>query len=602
MRFSYITLFSALFISSVAIYFSVAGLAAIYSAYASSIIIMGSAIELGKLVAVVWLHRHWETTKSWFKSLLIVSCAVVMFITSMGIFGYLSKSHIEQTSASQESIAHIERITSEIARNNAIILRANTKIKGFEDNGSGVDASLQTQIDREQRRIDSAYNRVEPVIEVQLQIIRDEEIRIADRIRPYTNEIITIDESLSDLQRALSKNQIRKAQAIAGTKPDGIFKGFTMNAIKDFRAKNDSRRKELLATVDKITSIPIGAVISARTEIHVIRKSVQNEIDESNKLITRLRSRLGKSKESDIEKLITEQQIKIKTANIELDVLIEDKFKIEAQHRQLEAEVGPIKYIAEFVSNRKADKQLLEKAVQWVTILIIFVFDPFAVLLLIAAQYSFEHERKQREIKDANDDKQEQVDVNETGDSQEDEIVEEQETINEKGYQPVYNDLDDSNPPEEDSTIVDDEILELDTLKDIPKETDYEQQIVSLIKVGENYINYNGKVFRAPALYQAFPELKLDFESKVNFGFEFISTVSFPSDGDLFIKTNTAPTQLFRYNGFAWDTIDKNLLEFNAYKKEYIQLLIDKIGQEDYNPELLNEFEKLHIEELLTKG
>ena len=82
--------------------------------------------------------------------------------------------------------------------------------------------------------------------------------------------------------------------------------------------------------------------------------------------------------------------LRIKTAETALDTLVEEKSALEGEYRKLEAEVGPIKYIAEFVYGEAADKNMLEEAVRWVIIIIIFVFDPLAVLLLIASQYTFD--------------------------------------------------------------------------------------------------------------------------------------------------------------------------------------------------------------------
>ena len=80
--------------------------------------------------------------------------------------------------------------------------------------------------------------------------------------------------------------------------------------------------------------------------------------------------------------------------------MTEEKYKLEAEYRKLEAEVGPIKYIAELIYGENVEKDLLEKAVRWVIITIIFVFDPLAVLLLIASQYTFEWRRQDIEAKD----------------------------------------------------------------------------------------------------------------------------------------------------------------------------------------------------------
>ena len=95
-----LTLLTALSISAVAIYYSVAGLVAIFAAAAVPIMIMGGVLEIGKLVTAVWLHKYWSQATWWLRSYLSLAVVVLMLITSMGIFGFLSKAHIEQTSAS----------------------------------------------------------------------------------------------------------------------------------------------------------------------------------------------------------------------------------------------------------------------------------------------------------------------------------------------------------------------------------------------------------------------------------------------------------------------------------------------------------------------
>ena len=124
-----LVLITALTISAVAIYYSVAGLVAIFAAAALPIMIMGGVLEVAKLVTAVWLHRYWKQAAWWLKSYLAIAVVVLMFITSMGIFGFLSKAHIEQTSASEESVAQVQQIETELGRLNAIIERAETKIE-----------------------------------------------------------------------------------------------------------------------------------------------------------------------------------------------------------------------------------------------------------------------------------------------------------------------------------------------------------------------------------------------------------------------------------------------------------------------------------------
>ena len=102
-----ITFLSALSISVIAIYYSVAGLAAIFAAAVVPIVVMGVALELGKLVTAVWLHRYWKIAAWWLKTYLSIAVVILMFITSMGIFGFLSKAHMDQNLVSGDAQAKI---------------------------------------------------------------------------------------------------------------------------------------------------------------------------------------------------------------------------------------------------------------------------------------------------------------------------------------------------------------------------------------------------------------------------------------------------------------------------------------------------------------
>ena len=157
----------------------------------------------------------------------------------------------------------------------------------------------------------------------------------------------------------------------------------------------------MLAKIDEVRATESPVIATARDEIQRLRKSAEEQVKASQKLIDRLRSQLAQSDKTDeIDKAVDEQLARIKTAEAEIDILTEEKYKVEAEYRKLEAEVGPIKYIAEFVYGEKADKNLLEEAVRWVILIIIFVFDPLAVLLLIASQYTFEFARDRKKQSD----------------------------------------------------------------------------------------------------------------------------------------------------------------------------------------------------------
>ena len=385
MIFGILTLLSALAISAVAIYYSIAGLVAIFAAAALPIIVMGTALEVGKLVTAVWLHKYWSRATWWLKTYLTTAVFVLMFITSMGIFGFLSKAHIEQTSAGQESVAQVERIEGEIQRLEDIIDRAEDTIKKLETTGTGNDVKIQNQIDAEQERIDKAYERIQPAINEQQAII-DQQAEL------YEKELAKIDQDMATLQGYIDNGETKKAQQMIGASADGIFGKKTADKIGDWQEYKQAERADLIEKIKQARNNPQAQ--AAADEIKRLRAGVEEQIKQSNALIDRLRKQLGnEDKAANIDADIDEQNLRIKNANAEIDKLFEEKYALEGEYRKLEAEVGPIKYIAEFIYGEEANRDMLEEAVRWVIIVIIFVFDPLAVLLLIASQYTFHWRR-----------------------------------------------------------------------------------------------------------------------------------------------------------------------------------------------------------------
>jgi hypothetical protein len=302
-----LTLITALSISAVAIYYSVAGLVAIFAAAALPIMIMGGTLEIAKLVTAVWLHRYWKQATWWLRTYLTTAVVVLMLITSMGIFGFLSKAHIEQTAASTESVARAEVIQNEIDRNLGIIGRAENRIRQLENSETGADANIQSQIDKEQERIDNAYDRIQPAIEEQNQII-------AGVTQLFQQELDRIDRELATLQGYIDSGDIRKAQGMVGTATDGAYGPKTAAA---FTAWQDAKRAERNEWLQKIQdAAQSSTVVAARNEIARLRKSAEDQIAQSNILINRLRGQLGDTQNADdIQKDIDEQNERIRTAN-----------------------------------------------------------------------------------------------------------------------------------------------------------------------------------------------------------------------------------------------------------------------------------------------
>ena len=153
-----ITLLTALGISAVAAYYSIVGLMAIFSASAISIAIMGVVLEIGKLITASWLYQNWKRVPFLLKSYLTVAVVVLMFITSMGIFGYLSKAHIDQGKGVAEIYLKVDRADGRIEteRNNIIryekqLTNLDTALNRYLELGA-VSKGLQKREEQEPER------------------------------------------------------------------------------------------------------------------------------------------------------------------------------------------------------------------------------------------------------------------------------------------------------------------------------------------------------------------------------------------------------------------------------------------------------------------
>ena len=237
---------AAISLSCIAAWYSIAGLTAIFAAAVVPIIIMGGILEVSKLVVASWLYRNWTEVPTTFKTYFTAAVIILMMITSMGIFGFLSKAHLDQAVPAGDVTAQVTIYDD--------------KIKTERDN-----------------------------IEAARKAITQMDAQVDQKLSRSTDE-----------KGADKAVQIRRSQS--------------------------SERKKL-----------------------------QNEISESQKTIVKLQT---------------------------------ERAPIASQARKIEAEVGPIKYIAALIYGDTLDQNMLEKAVRWVIIMIVLVFDPLAVLMLVAVNWS----------------------------------------------------------------------------------------------------------------------------------------------------------------------------------------------------------------------
>ena len=382
-----LTMLTALTISAVAIYYSVAGLAAIFAAAVIPIVIMGGVLEVAKLVTAVWLHRYWSRAVWWLKGYLSLAVVVLMLITSMGIFGFLSKAHIEQTSLSTEQVAQIQTLEENLARSQSKLDRWDEELERLL-NGSGgfrVDGLLQSN----QTELNNLYDRIDTEKKAERELAQQQIDQQNNRLEQAANR------KTQDLEAAVNARDQALQQA-ERYNTGGIINNQT-NLYNDAVARaNDTYD----ARVKEIESQELSVASAAQREIRSINSELADNLtaidtkytDQINQLVERINSLRTETTEKtdDVDARIAELEDFISDEQTEMGTVRENKAVLESQYRMLEAEVGPVKYIAEFIYGEQADQNLLEEAVRWVIIIIIFVFDPLAVLLLIASQYTFQ--------------------------------------------------------------------------------------------------------------------------------------------------------------------------------------------------------------------
>ena len=354
MLFGILTLITALAIAGVAAWFSIAGLMAIFSAAAMPIAIMAGTLEVGKLLTASWLYRYWNETSFTLKAYLSTAVFILMLITSMGIFGYLSKAHLDQASESGDAFAIVERLDGQIAREE-------NKIEILEDRilGIGGTVDVSESIKQQEEIRDGAWARVQGDIDYaqgQINQLRDQLTELdkaVNDLRAKGVEVVTLDEG-----GAFRQAETEKIDYVA--EANALFES------------QKTQRESIQRDIDK-----------QQENIDKYREQAQQTIDDANKEINRLRNSNTAQQDANLIK-IDDYNEQIDTIYVTIATLKDEKFQAESVVRTLEKEVGPIKYVAQLLFGGDS-KDLLDKAVQVFILMLVFVFDPLAVMLVIAA-------------------------------------------------------------------------------------------------------------------------------------------------------------------------------------------------------------------------
>jgi myosin heavy subunit len=348
MIFAITTLISALSISLIAAYFSIIGLATIFPGSMYAVIAMGSVLEVGKIIASIWLHRNWKSAPRLIKFYLFSAILVLMGITSMGIFGFLSKSHIEHEQTAEKSRAMVLQVENKIERQKDYINRQKDLIEDGQKKNENLGDKTAENIKLEQEKIKQLTD----------QLSRDISID-NDIIQSLNSRLLILDNQLNEIKN----------------KSGGLFS----SKKKDIQIKIEEQKEERTSISEKI---------------NIAELRVAKHRDETSKIISKVRDRiqeyqsLGFEKPENTASKVETLNQNISKALSEIDKLEQEKFNYGDGTRQLEAEIGPIKYVAEFISDFTGTSFDISKAVRIVILILIFVFDPLAILLVLAAHIS----------------------------------------------------------------------------------------------------------------------------------------------------------------------------------------------------------------------
>lgn len=352
---NYLAVITSLGIASIAAYFSVLGLATIFAGAFMGIVIMAGALEFGKVVTAAYLHLAWDKL-NYMKYYLVFSVFVLMLITSLGIFGYLSKAHSEQTGDTAQAQSVVDRIESQIAREENKITTYQERIQSL--GGAKIDVSAS--IEQQETIRDGAWDRVQGDIDY------------------AKGQITSLRGQLTALDTAVNTLRDKGVQTIT-TDDGGLFREADVEKIDYVAQANtlfDQQKGQRLGVSEDIAE--------QQSNIDNYRSQAQETINAANIEIKRLQQ----SSTGDADVIVTKTEefnLLIDTSYDIIDDYKNEMFESKQIILTLEREVGPIKYIAEVIYGQEDSVKYLDNAVRWVIYMLIFVFDPLAILLLVTS-------------------------------------------------------------------------------------------------------------------------------------------------------------------------------------------------------------------------
>ena len=598
---SLITLFAALSLSAVSAYYSVLGLVAIFAAMPIPIVIMGATLEFSKIVTTAWLHYNWDRSPLRLKLYLVPAVIILMGITSMGSFGFLSKAHLDQAVPSGDIAAQVSVFDEKIKNDRDNIASDRNLIKQLDDvvnneiaQGTSRDIKL---------RNGSTYT--QSAAERALYIRRSQSkdrARLSDDINKQQDDIVKL-----QTEKAPIASKLRTAIADVG--PIQYIAAVIYGANPDQNTLESAVRLVIIIIVIVFDPLAIMLLLAATTSMDWVKEERKRREEKNQKEIPlpeptiietvvldttesdRLASLLDEERKrndellqrqaetSHIEEELAELTTTLQKVTQDFNDLVPAVFSLEEECSDLVTVDKTLRdqltTLVDSYDSLLAEKIALEEEVKKAS------SDSATVKADQESSYAEMLETLQVEI----DSKDEQIKTVMS------DLTELQRIINEKNNEVIEAKRELS---EKEASLTEEIYNKEVTIKDLysalQTELNEKSSLLEKIEASKPVVKVE-----EPTLV-ATPD-NLPRGGNTNFGIVFPPS---PINGDLFLRVDYMPSKLFKWVGTRWVEIYKDVTAAYAFDKEYIKLLVDKISTGEYDIDDLNQVEQEQVAKYLN--
>ena len=541
----FFTLLIAMAISGVAAYYSILGLVAIFAAAALPVIIMGSVLEAGKIMTAIWLHRNWERANLAYKLYLVPSVIFLMLLTSLSVFGFLSKAHLDQGVPTSDVAAQIELVDTKIATQRENI---NAARKVLTQMDGAVDAVLSRSNNEQGAR--NANN-------LRNQQAKDR-TKLQDDIGKAQTEIAKLNE-----ERAAIARDLRKIEAEVG--PVKYVAALIYGDNPDANLLERSVRWVIILIVAVFDPLAIVLILAGTKQMQWgmeawrARRVEKAKPFQDARMIAELHEMVNK---------LTEENEQFYTQNQQL-------LKLEQDYKDTTVELMHVRLRVGELTEQLAAQSMVSTDSEETTLL----RDQLTQISQHTEQLTQEYIKKETQyqqtlaqLEQLNQDQDLQATLLATA------LQRGQEADDQRHH--AYGVLEQQTQElellrAERDTLVE-RLTEMLSEPTVPPAPAYEPDGGQLT---QHQVEQILELTAAPP--------------RVDFGPEFPRS---PGRGDQFLRTDFKPNRLFKWNEQTWIQINKSTTDAYAYNELYIQFLIEKLSNGEYDWEDLNQAEQQQVE------